>query len=74
MNPIIEYENLRRTNAPFFEDYKQEFDGFLESGWFVLGSGVATFERQFAHYCDSSFCVGVASGLDALIIAIDALA
>lgn len=74
MNPIIEYENLRRTNAPFFEDYKREFGDFLESGWFVLGNGVADFERQYAQYCESSYCVGVASGLDALTLAIDALA
>jgi len=52
----------------------REAKEFLESGWFVLGSGVVNFERLYAQYCESSFCVGVASGLDALILAIDALA
>lgn len=74
MNPIIEYENLGRTNSLFFEEYKREFDDFLKSGWFILGRGVAKFEQQYAHYCGSPFCIGVGSGLDALILAIDALA
>lgn len=73
MNPMIEYENLKLTNELFLEDYKNEFSSFLESGWFVLGNGVAAFEQEYASYCEASYCVGVASGLDALILAIDAL-
>lgn len=72
MSPIIEYENLRRTNESLFTRYKAEFSEFLDSGWFVLGSGVASFEQQFAEYCQTGFCAGVASGLDALTLAIDA--
>ena len=71
-NPIIEYENLRRTNASLFEAYKEELAEFLDSGWFVLGKGVETFEQQFAQYCQAQHCAGVASGLDALTLAIDA--
>ena len=45
----------------------------LDSGWYVLGEEVAAFEREFAAYCESKYCVGVASGLDALHLALLAL-
>jgi len=69
---IIEYENLRLSNAIFFKEYKENFSRFLESGWYILGKGVETFEKEYSSYCKSSFAVGVASGLDALILAINA--
>ena len=72
MNPIIEYENLNKSNKQFFERYKIEFESFIDSGWFVLGKGVTSFEQEYAKFCQSNYCVGVASGLDALILAIDA--
>ena len=37
-----------------------------------LGNNVSQFEKDFAKFCDTKHCVGVASGLDALILAIDA--
>ena len=40
---------------------------------FVLGKPVAQFEEAFAAYCDVPFAVGVASGTDALILALKAL-
>ncbi|KAA3653011.1 MAG: DegT/DnrJ/EryC1/StrS family aminotransferase [Bacteroidetes bacterium] len=67
---MIEYENLRRLNAPFFEEYKNTFNHFLESGWFVLGKQVKAFEEEFASYCKADFCVGLASGLDAIELAL----
>jgi len=69
---MIEYENLRRVNDKLFDKYKESFDEFLQSGWFVLGNNVAKFEKEFAAFCNAKYCVGVASGLDALILAIDA--
>lgn len=68
----VEFENLRASNKPFFEEYKAEFESFLNSGWFVLGDGVRDFENEYAEFCQSKYCVGVASGLDALVLAIDA--
>jgi len=69
---MIEYENLRKVNEKLFSKYKASFDKFLESGWYILGNKVNEFERQFADYCNTKYCIGVASGLDALILAIDA--
>ena len=72
-NTFIEYENLAKLNAPFFEQYEEKFKRILHSGWYVLGSSVAEFEQNFSSYNNSKFCVGVASGLDALILSINCL-
>jgi len=70
---MIEYENLNKVNAPYFEEYKKSFADVLDSGWFVLGKNVEAFESEFANYLGAEHCVGVASGLDALTLSIMAL-
>lgn len=56
-----------------FYMYQQEFEEkaleVLRSGWYVLGKEVTAFEKEFAEYTGSGYCVGLASGLDALWIA-----
>ncbi len=44
----------------------------MESGRFILGVEVETFERQIANYCGVSYAIGVASGTDALILSLKA--
>lgn len=55
-----------------FQKYQQEFEekalSVLRSGGYVLGNEVKTFEERFAEYTGASYCVGLASGLDALWI------
>lgn len=67
---MIEYENLRKYNQPFYEEYEQAFSQVLENGWFILGNEVSAFEKEFADYCGNKYSVGVANGLDALILAL----
>jgi dTDP-4-amino-4,6-dideoxygalactose transaminase len=69
---MIEYENLQKVNSKLFDKYQKKFKEFLNSGWYILGKQTSEFERQFASYCATNQCIGVASGLDALILAIDA--
>ncbi|WP_178140534.1 DegT/DnrJ/EryC1/StrS aminotransferase family protein [uncultured Campylobacter sp.] len=69
---MIEYENLKLANEKLFNKYKESFNDFLNSGWFILGDQVKKFEENFASFCNVKHCIGVASGLDALILAIDA--
>lgn len=69
---MIEYENLRKLNAPFYDDYYQAFESVLNSGWFILGQQVKNFEEAFAHYCGTKHCTGTANGLDALTLALRA--
>jgi dTDP-4-amino-4,6-dideoxygalactose transaminase len=45
----------------------------LDDGWYIMGEEVAAFEREFAAYVGAGFGIGVASGTDALILALKAL-
>jgi dTDP-4-amino-4,6-dideoxygalactose transaminase len=69
----IPYESLERTNAAFVEGYNEAFQQLLKSGWYILGQQVSSFEQEFANYCGTKFCIGVASGLDAMVLALQAL-
>lgn len=44
----------------------------IDSGWYVLGQEVKAFEQEFAAYCGTQHCVGVANGLDALVLTLRA--
>jgi len=61
-----------RLDRGFFM-YQKEFEHkaieVLRSGWYVLGNEVKNFENEFAAYTGAKYCVGLASGLDALWIA-----
>lgn len=69
---VIEYEDLKKVNQPFFEDFKKSFSDTLNTGWYILGSNVQKFEEEFSKYVGSKYCIGVASGLDALILSLRA--
>jgi dTDP-4-amino-4,6-dideoxygalactose transaminase len=71
---MIEYENLHKVNKPYFKEFNSTFNEILESGWFILGHHVESFEKEFADYLKVDHCVGVASGLDALTISLNVLA
>lgn len=53
-----------------FYSYQKEFEDaalrVLRSGWYIMGEELSTFEREFADYVGAKYCVGLASGLDAL--------
>lgn len=51
------------------DEYEQKALAVLHSGWYVLGPEVKAFEEEFAAYTGGKFCVGLASGLDALWLA-----
>jgi dTDP-4-amino-4,6-dideoxygalactose transaminase len=69
---MIEYENLGKFNESFFGDFEAAFKKVLESGRYILGREGEEFENDFAGYIGSKFCVGVASGLDALELSLRA--
>jgi len=60
-----------------FEMYQSEYEEaalrVLRSGWYVLGNEVRQFEEEFAKFTGRKYCVGLNSGLDALILSVRAL-
>jgi dTDP-4-amino-4,6-dideoxygalactose transaminase len=53
-----------------YDELKPELDEayfrFMKSAWYILGKEVEAFEQEYATYCDSRHCIGVANGLEAL--------
>src|SRR5437016_10980376 len=60
--------------APSYLELKAEIDDaisrVLAGGWYILGKEVARFEEEFAQYLGAKHCIGVASGLDALVLSL----
>lgn len=64
---------LDRQYRHYENEYKTAVIETLESGWYILGSRCEKFEKEFAAYIGSTYCVGVNSGQDALTLAVRAL-
>lgn len=67
---MIDYEDLHRVNQRFENDLKEAFNNVISSGWYILGKEVELFEAEFADFCGSKYCIGVASGLDAITLSL----
>jgi dTDP-4-amino-4,6-dideoxygalactose transaminase len=69
----VPFQDLRAA----YEEQKAELDDayqqFMESGWYVLGEQVASFEEEYAAHCESRYCVGVGNGLEALHLGLRAV-
>ena len=65
---MIMPNNLGRQYSLHAEEYKKKACEVLDSGWYILGKEVAAFEEEWAAYVGAKYCVGLASGLDALWI------
>ena len=64
---------LDRQYKMYEQEYNEAALRVLRSGWYVLGNEVSEFESEFAKHMNASNCVGLNSGLDALILAVRAL-
>ncbi len=65
---MLTHLDLKRLNAPYQNAIEEALLRVARSGWYVLGNEVATFENNWAAYCQTDLCVGVANGLDALML------
>lgn len=69
---MIPFLNMKQINARHKEQLMEKISAFIDSGWYILGREVEEFERRFAEYCDTDYCIGVANGLDALVLILKA--
>ena len=65
---MISFLDLKKVNAQYKTELKEACARVIDSGWYILGNEVAAFEKEFASYCESKHCLGVANGLDALVL------
>lgn len=69
---MIPFLDLKAINQQYREALIDAATRVIDSGWYVLGQEVKAFEQEFAAYCGASHCVGVANGLDALVLTLRA--
>ncbi|MBN2611604.1 MAG: DegT/DnrJ/EryC1/StrS family aminotransferase [Bacteroidales bacterium] len=63
---MIKFLDLKKINDSFEPDLSNAIRRVLDSGWYLLGNEVKSFEQEYASYIGSKHCIGVANGLDAL--------
>jgi dTDP-4-amino-4,6-dideoxygalactose transaminase len=65
---MIPFLDLKAINAQYRDELVEACARVIDSGWYILGNEVARFEKEFAAYCETKYCLGVANGLDALVL------
>jgi len=68
----IEFLNIEKINGLYEPQLSKAVVDVLHSNQIVLGENVQKFETDFANYCGTKYCVGVGSGMDALLLIFDA--
>ncbi len=68
----IKYTDFERMHKPIEKELEQCYKEVFDSQWFIQGRKLEQFEREFAEYCQTDYCVGVGNGLDALRLILQA--
>lgn len=69
---MINFLNLKRINEQYESELADACREVIKSGHYILGDRLSLFEKNFSSYCGSKYCLGVANGLDALILVLRA--
>lgn len=69
---MIQFLNIKAINAQHRQELIEAATRVIDSGWYLMGKEVESFESEFAKYCGTEHCIGVANGLDALSITLRA--
>ena len=63
---MIPFFNIATENQVFNKSFVRELNLFLKEGQFILGDDVHLFEKEYAAFCGTNYCIGTSNGLDAL--------
>ncbi|MEW5562701.1 DegT/DnrJ/EryC1/StrS family aminotransferase [Enterobacter asburiae] len=69
---MINFLNLKELNSKYESELQEACSRVIQSGWYIMGDELNSFESEFADYVGSEYCVGVANGLDALTLSLKA--
>jgi dTDP-4-amino-4,6-dideoxygalactose transaminase len=69
----VPFQDFRAGYEELRAELDEAYHRFMESGWYVLGKEVSSFEEEYAGYCEAKYCVGVGNGLEALHLALIAV-
>jgi dTDP-4-amino-4,6-dideoxygalactose transaminase len=70
---MINIVDLHKEYAEISQEINRTFQRVVKSGWFILGEEVERFEEEFSKYIGTKYAIGVNSGSDALLLALQAL-
>lgn len=65
---MISFLDLKKINQPYEAAFYEKLKTVLDNGWYILGNEADTFEKSFAAYCQTKYCIGVGNGFDALTL------
>lgn len=65
---MIPFLDISSANKQYTHELKIAVEKVIDSGWFILGERVKTFEKEFSNYCGVRHAIGTANGLDALTL------
>lgn len=69
---MIPFLDLKSINAQYHNELKEACSRVIDSGWYIMGKELESFEENFASYCGTKYALGVANGLDALTLVLRA--
>ena len=69
---MIPFLDLKAINTQYRDELIAACTRVIDSGWYIAGNELAQFERDFANYCGTNNAIGVANGLDALVLTLRA--
>lgn len=69
---MIPFLDLKNINQQYRNELIDACSHVIDSGWYIGGKELESFEKNFAEYCGTQFAIGVANGLDALILTLRA--
>ena len=65
---MIPFLDLKGLNAQYRAELIEACTRVIDSGWYIQGNECKEFDKEFASYCGTKYAIGVANGLDALIL------
>ncbi|MFA7090445.1 MAG: DegT/DnrJ/EryC1/StrS family aminotransferase [Arcobacteraceae bacterium] len=65
---MIPFLDLKGLNAQYRAELMEACTKVIDSGWYIQGNECKEFDNDFAQYCGTKYAIGVANGLDALIL------
>ncbi len=72
MSMTIPFLDLKATNHSYRDELVAACARVIDSGWYIAGNELSQFENEFTQYCGTKHCIGVANGLDALVLTLRA--
>ena len=63
---MIKFLDLKKINVQYEQELKEAANRVIDSGWYLMGKELESFENDYSVFCGVKHCLGVANGLDAL--------